>query len=244
MDIVPVIDLLDGAVVRAVRGERHGYGPIVSSLCAGHAPVTVARAVLAASRPFRQSGDTLYIADLDAITGRPAQAATLRRLVDALPGVSFWLDAGFADRAAADALLAAVGGGDITPVFGSETLASAAALSQAFAPRNALDVPGILSLDRLAGEVRDAAGCWQAPALWPDRVIAMTLERVGSDSGPDLDLIATLRARAPAARIIGAGGIRGPQDLRDAEAAGAAAWLVASALHDGRLNGRSIMETT
>jgi phosphoribosylformimino-5-aminoimidazole carboxamide ribotide isomerase len=32
--------------------------------------------------------------------------------------------------------------------------------------------------------------------------------------------------------VIGAGGVRNAEDLRAAEAAGAAAWLVASALHD------------
>lgn len=243
MDIIPVIDLLDGAVVRAVRGERDNYRPIVSSLCPGHEPVAVARALLAAARPHgagRRPGpyrDTLYIADLDAITGRPAQADTLRRLVDALPGVSVWLDAGFPDRATADALLAAVGG-DVTPVFGSESLASADALRRAF------EAPGILSLDRLDGRVADAAGCWQSPGLWPDRIIAMTLDRVGSGAGPDLDMVASLRARAPAVSVIGAGGIAGPEDLAAARAAGASAWLVASALHDGRLGERGIIDNT
>ena len=44
-----------------------------------------------------------------------------------------------------------------------------------------------------------------------------------------------MQARAPGAALIGAGGIRDAADLERAEAAGATAWLVASALHDGRL---------
>ena len=93
----------------------------------------------------------------------------------------------------------------------------------------------MLSLDRRDGQRLDPAGCWDRPALWPARVIVMTLERVGADAGPDLDTLRELQARAPEVSLIGAGGIRDGADLERARAAGAAAWLVASALHDGRL---------
>jgi phosphoribosylformimino-5-aminoimidazole carboxamide ribotide isomerase len=66
----------------------------------------------------------------------------------------------------------------------------------------------------------------------------MTLDRVGADAGPDLDTLAAIQARAPRARLFGAGGIRGEADLQAARAAGAAGWLVASALHDGKLGAR------
>jgi uncharacterized protein related to proFAR isomerase len=44
-----------------------------------------------------------------------------------------------------------------------------------------------------------------------------------------------VRRLAPGAMVIGAGGIRSPEDLALASAAGADAWLVASALHDLQL---------
>jgi phosphoribosylformimino-5-aminoimidazole carboxamide ribotide isomerase len=81
----------------------------------------------------------------------------------------------------------------------------------------------------------DRAGCWTQPSLWPSRVIVMTLERVGSDGGPDLDTFAQVRRQAPQRQFIGAGGIRDARDLSAAREAGASAWLVASALHDLRL---------
>jgi phosphoribosylformimino-5-aminoimidazole carboxamide ribotide isomerase len=81
----------------------------------------------------------------------------------------------------------------------------------------------------------DAAGCWDTPDAWPQRVIVMTLERVGAGEGPDLQTLADVQRSAPCARLIGAGGIRHVADLRAAEAAGATAWLVASALHDGAI---------
>jgi phosphoribosylformimino-5-aminoimidazole carboxamide ribotide isomerase len=119
----------------------------------------------------------------------------------------------------------------VVPVFGSESLRSRAALQGCFGSGR----DGLLSLDRRDGQRLDAAGCWDAPSLWPQRVIVMTLERVGADSGPDLDTLREVQARSPTTRLIGAGGIRHPADLALAAEAGADAWLVASALHDGRL---------
>ena len=244
MKLIPVIDLMQGQVVRAVRGNRQGYRPIESRLCASSDPVTVAK-ILGQHCAARQ----LYVADIDALLGQPAQVAVLRALLRSLPALELWLDAGFANAAAAEALLAGLGAAAqrVVPVFGSESLASRGDLQRCFAgdatreagtDNNPDDTrcPGaVLSLDRRDGQRLDAAGCWDAPALWPRRVIVMTLERVGSDAGPDLDTLAAVRLKSPGSFIVGAGGIRNHDDLARAQAAGADAWLVASALHDGRL---------
>lgn len=228
MHIIPVIDLLDGRVVRAVRGERSRYRPIESSLCPGADP-----APLAVRLCEHCATGTLYVADLDALQGRPAQIEVLRGLLDVLPRTDLWLDAGFADAEAAEALLGALGPhrSRVTPVYGSESLASREALARCFAP----PARALLSLDSRGGAPLDPAGVRMAPSLWPERVIAMTLERVGSREGPDLEAFAALRRIAPQARLIGAGGIRDEADLAACAAAGATAWLVASALHDGRI---------
>lgn len=229
MILVPVIDLMRGQVVRAVRGDRHAYRPMVSRLCPGSDPGELARALCAHAGSQR-----LYVADLDALLGGAVQLEALRGLLQALPGLELWLDAGFADAAAAGALAGQLGGdlaARVLPVYGSESLRSPAALPECFAGGR----DGILSLDRRDGQRLDPAGCWDAPQHWPARVIVMTLERVGADSGPDLDTLREVQARSPATRLIGAGGIRDEADLERAEQAGAHAWLVASALHDGRL---------
>lgn len=234
MNLIPVIDLMHGQVVRAVRGNRHAYRPIVSELCASSDPLTVAK-ILCEHCAARQ----LYVADLDALLGKPAQVTVLRSLLQALPGLQLWLDAGFASAAAADALRAELGaaGAQMVPVFGSESLASRAELERCFggAAGKSAGSDAVLSLDRRDGQHLDAAGCWEAPHLWPKRVIVMTLERVGSDAGPDLETLGGVRIKAPSAFIVGAGGIRDESDLARANDAGAGAWLVASALHDGRL---------
>ncbi|MBS0545610.1 MAG: nickel transporter [Proteobacteria bacterium] len=236
MQIVPVVDLKQGQVVRAVRGQRSDYRPIVSGLCAGSDPVTVARALVKYA-----SADTLYVADLDALTGGAVQVAVIRDLLAALPGVHLWLDAGFADAAAFGRLRArlsdALGESSarVAPVFASEALASAEAARASLADK----AGAILSLDRRGGELMDPAGCWADERMWPDRVIVMTLDRVGSFDGPDLATLRDCARRAPQAMLIGAGGIRDEADLRLAEQAGAAAWLTASALHDRRLAPRT-----
>jgi phosphoribosyl isomerase A len=228
MNLIPVIDLMHGQVVRAQRGQRASYRPIVSTLCPDAAPTAVARALVT-----HCAAQQLYVADLDALQGRGAQVSALRAILQALPGIELWLDAGFADAASAAALHAqlAADAARVVSVFGSESLRS----RQAFEHCIASSPEAVLSLDRRDGRHLDAAGCWELPALWPSRVIVMTLERVGADAGPDLATLRSVQSRAPGASLIGAGGIRDGADLERARAAGAAAWLVASALHDGRL---------
>lgn len=228
MQLIPVIDLMHGQAVRAVRGDRASYRPVVSRLCEGSDPVTVARALCAHCDAAR-----LYVADLDALTGGQPQVAVLQRLLQALPGVELWVDAGFVDADAAQRLRERIGAdaGRVVAVFASEALGSREALARCCADRAA----AVLSLDRRDGRRLDAAGCWESPSLWPERVIVMTLERVGADAGPDLDTLREVQARSPATKLVGAGGIRHEADLAAAAAAGAQAWLVASALHDGRL---------
>ena len=227
--MIPVLDVLAGQVVRAQRGERSAYRPIISALAAGSEPCALARALLAAAGTPARGPALLYVADLDALQGRAVQRALLADLLAALPDTMLWLDAGFADRASAQALQAALGP-RVQPVFASEALASADALDGL-----AEDEHAILSLDSRGAQPLDPAGCWQRPSAWPRRVIVMTLDRVGAGLGPDLTTLNRLRDSAPGREWIGAGGVRTAADLAAAARAGASAWLVASALHDGTL---------
>lgn len=223
MKLIPVLDLSDGVVVRAVRGERQNYRPIESQLCAGHDPAPVAAALVR-----HCAADTVYVADLDAIRGRAVQLQALAQIAAALPGCMIWLDAGFTTVAGALELCAEPQlAGRLAPVFGSESLADAGELALLRGRQDAL-----LSLDQRGGAPMDPAGCWERSDLWPQRLIVMTLDRVGAGTGPDLETLARVRARAGARSLVGAGGIRHPHDLLAAQQAGAAAWLVASALHD------------
>jgi HisA/HisF family protein len=229
MQIVPVVDLLAGQAVRAVRGDRANYRPLESSLCHGSEPVAVGRALLDHCTARR-----LYVADLDALTGLAPQATLLARLLQGLPDAEIWLDAGFKSPSEADALLDGLPGkGErVVPVIASESLPDADSIG-AFTQRWPW---AVLSLDQREGTALGAASCWTASHLWPQKVIVMTLDRVGSFEGPDLATVTQVRSRAGSNRtVIGAGGVRSVADLEAAAKAGADAWLIASALHDGRI---------
>ncbi len=219
MQIIPVLDILGGAVVRAFKGKRADYRPIVTPLAAGSAPVAVIRGLLRVSW-FK----TFYLADLDAIEGRAANDATLRDIIAAFPQQAFWRDAG-----AASAPLRRV-----ARILGSESLDPAPPapdLSRACA---------VLSLDFRGDAFLGPAALATSPALWPKRVIVMTLARVGADEGPDFEKIARVKSLAGARRVYAAGGVRDARDLERLAGMGVAGALVASALHDGRITGQDI----
>jgi phosphoribosylformimino-5-aminoimidazole carboxamide ribotide isomerase len=246
MQVIPVLDLLDGHVVRAVRGERTAYQPIHSPLAATSEPLHIARALLAAS-----GARTLYIADLGAILQQGAHVETLAALRAALPGTDIWLDAGYADYASMHSLFASIEAtsrrnshsrsdphdlATLVPVFGTESLHDIDALRAAATA----GLSPILSLDHRAGQLVTATAsltpAGHTCAWWPPRVIAMTLDQVGSYDGPDLATFERIRAHAPThTTVIGAGGIRHREDMAAAARTGASAWLVASALHDRRI---------
>lgn len=219
-DIVPVLDLRGGVVVRARAGARETYGPIETPLSPSPEPAAVARGLLGAV-PARR----LYVADLDAIAGAPVDLASLEAIAAACPGVELWVDAGFATQGAVEAYLTRGLG---RAVLGSESQADETLV------RRCRD-HAVLSLDSRGEVPLGPAALHEDPSLWPSRVIVMTLARVGVGLGPDLDRVAAARQRAPQARVYAAGGLRGPQDLPALRRAGAAGVLVASAIHDGRL---------
>src|SRR5262249_30181755 len=96
MDIVPVLDLRGGIVVRARMGERNQYRPLESPLSATSDPIDVMRG-LCSVYPFR----TFYLADLDAIMGAGNNEAVLRRLKAEFPATVLWVDNGVSDLSAA-----------------------------------------------------------------------------------------------------------------------------------------------
>lgn len=228
MRIVPVVDLKGGIVVHARRGRRDEYAPLRSPLVDGCEPAAVARALCAAVK-----ATTLYVADLDAIAGAPADVDTLA----ALSAVAeLWVDAGATSRDRAAALAQA---GVTRNVVGTESIASGAMDDADAAPARVLSVDlrdGKLISPRAELAGRDAAAAAPlATALGVRELLVIDLARVGSGSGPPLAAVAELAAALPGVAIYAGGGVRDDDDLRVLEAAGAAGALVATALHDGRI---------
>ncbi len=220
MDVVPVIDLKNGLVVRARLGDRANYAPIVTPLAPSPAPLDVARGLLAL-HPFGR----LYIADLDAIEGGLRNDATVTALAEALPGVELWVDNGLAEAAACRAWLE---GHRARLVIGSESQ-TGVDLPRRLGPR------ALLSLDWRGDRFLGPPELLTDASLWPDDVIVMTLARVGSGAGPDFDRLAEIRSRSPTTRLWAAGGVRDRADLERLASLTLSGALIATALHDGRI---------
>ena len=234
MNILPVLDLTNGVVVRGVGGRRREYRPIVSQLTTSVDPLDVAQAL-----HDRFGFDEFYLADLDAIAGRPPSLPVFARLLN--KGHRLWVDAGLGSDLTHTRLLADIGIRHI--IAGLESLEGPAQL------RQLLDVHGpsslIFSLDMkhgqpLAGDAWSRADAWdiagQAVRFGVLRMLVLDLAAVGVNRGtPTAELCGRLRTAFPSLEISTGGGIRGVDDLRKLQQAGIDHVLVASALHDGRL---------
>jgi phosphoribosylformimino-5-aminoimidazole carboxamide ribotide isomerase len=224
LQVIPVIDLKQGTVVHARFGERARYRPLQSMLCEGSAPAAVIEGLIGLY-PF----PTVYAADLDAIEGTGDNADALRHIRRAFPQLELWVDAGFRDAGQCRAWLEQDLG---TLVLGSEGQSGPETLRELGA--SALGPRVILSLD-FRGEQFVGSPELLHPGLWPRRVIAMTLARVGSGQGPDIEGLADILALAGERQVYAAGGVRDGADLDRLAQLGTAGVLVASALHDGRI---------
>jgi len=243
MLIIPVLDLLKGQVVRGVAGQRQNYRPIASKLTNSAAPLDVAAA-------FRDHFglSLLYLADLDAIGGSPPSLDVYQALRE--KGFRLWVDAGLRQARQAGPLAQAGVEGIIA---GLETLAGPDELAQL------CDGVGterlIFSLDLKDGKPLTYSLGWKtddpmeiagrAVHYGVRRIIVLDLARVGMSSVTDTEgLCLCLLAMFPEPELIAGGGVRNVGDLRRLRQVGLSGVIVASALHDGRLNAADVASAT
>jgi phosphoribosylformimino-5-aminoimidazole carboxamide ribotide isomerase len=239
VQVIPVIDLMRGQVVRGVGGRRDEYRPIESLLAADARPQTVGRAL--ATLGFR----TTYLADLDAILGGTPSWSTYEQLIDS--GLELWVDAGLSTPEQARCIARFESHGEpLTGIIvGLESVNHPDALAEMCAEvgRERL----IFSLDLKSGVPITRWPAWRdlnpleiatiALRAGVRRMIVLDLGKVGMGQGVGTErLCRDLKCLKGDLQIIAGGGIRGPSDLCSLAAAGCDAALVASALHDGRLS--------
>ena len=80
-----------------------------------------------------------------------------------------------------------------------------------------------------------ATSLFSDQTLWPETIIIMTLNRVGSQQGPDLETLTAFCKRYPEQHFVAAGGIRNIEDLQALKHIGIHQALLASALHSGNI---------
>ena len=228
MELIPAIDLLAGRVVRLSKGA---YDAVTEY---GDDPVAVARG-------FQADGaERIHIVDLDAAReGRAMQADVIAAIVGAVD-VPCQVAGGIRD---ADGVAGALGAGATRVVLGSALISSpllARILVERYGPDRivaALDVRDGRALGD--GWVADARGAEaialaQTLAAAGVRWFAVTaIARDGQMSGPDYDLLESVRTAVPGAAIIASGGVSSLADIRELAARRFEAAITGKALYEG-----------
>lgn len=236
MQILPVLDLMKGQIVRGVAGRREQYRPIVSQLTTSTQPVAVA---IALQKHF--GFNEFYLADLDAIRDGEPNLGVYRELQ--MEGFRLWIDAGVRTRHSLILKLLIV----------AKVANIIIALESIEHPDDVRSIVGrigaeraVFSLDLKNGKSL-GRGAWEADdplaiarraidGAGIRRLIVLDLARVGVGEGVGTEeLCARIKKEHPTVELIAGGGVRGFDDLNRLEANGVDWALVASALHDGRL---------
>jgi HisA/HisF family protein len=226
--VIPVLDVKGGVVVHAKGGKRAEYRQLETPFGPAGDPLAIARGLLEVT-----GSPALYVADLDAIEGEGSNYDIARALADVLPTTALWIDAGFADVGEC-AFWLPLGA---TLVIGSECLASSDTWQSI---HESLGGSTVLSLDFDGETMRGPQDLLAESVSWPQRVIAMTLDRVGTGEGPDLARLETVLGKADGRAVYAAGGVRGSDDLKRVADTGAQGALVATALHSGAITQKEI----
>jgi len=231
--IIPVIDILGGVAVHAVRGIRENYQPLKSILCASVDPVDVA----ASLKAFGFS--ELYVADLDAIRGGSLNSPLLKRVVNETE-LKLMIDAGVSNLERGREVLDC---GASKVIIGTETLPNINFVAEAIEGLGFERV--IVSLDLMGDKVLSGfdLGELSEPrtfvhkleTLGVSQIIILDLSKVGSREGTNRVVLQKVLRHIKIDVLVG-GGVRDITDLIELKNLGVSAVLVATALHSGKIS--------
>ncbi len=224
----PAIDLMGGKVVRLLYGDP------------SQRTVYPERAVEVALRFARDGADGIHVVDLDAAFGTGSNAGAIAEIV-AASTVPVEVGVGLRDRAGVEAALATSVARVVLGSLPFRDPTLFAALLADFADRLvvALDCregrPTVHGWAEDAGAGDAAAVAARLGALGVKALLVTDVARDGAMTGPNLDLLSSVRAVFPG-EVLASGGMRGEEDLApvvDALAGGPAGAIFGRALHGG-----------
>ena len=181
MKIIPVLDVLGGVTVHAVRGRRKEYQPLKSVLCKSIEPIDVALALKALGFC------NLYLADLDAITGGQPNFSLFKRIGD-VPLVELMVDAGVTSLQRAEEVLES----NVSKlIIGTETLESKSFVAEALDSFGSEKI--VVSLDLMGNHVlsrfeldtlsESISFLRELERQGVSQIIILDLQKVGSSEG-------------------------------------------------------------
>jgi len=214
IEVIPAVDVLGEEAVRLHKGS---YDQVVDR---ADDPVELA------ARWVESGARRVHLVDLDgARTGR-VRPGLVRRVAGRIAPVPLQASGGIRSLADAHALIAA----------GADRVIVGTAAWPDPTPWFELGDALVLALDVRDGQVR-AAGWTEetgvsvreaAKRAGSARVLVTAIDRDGTLAGPDVELVRTVAATG--LRVLAAGGVRSPEDVRALAAAGAEAAVVGRAL--------------
>lgn len=207
--------------MHAKSGRRHLYKPLRTRLCTDSEPIAVIKRLLRLY-PFKE----VYIADLDALMKNGNNRPVIVRISTTFPKIKFWIDQGLPDGCSTTLIQK-----NHVTVIGSESLDT-----QNLSILKRFHKDFLLSLDFTADGLLGPSQLLTDSDRWPDKVIIMSIDRVGSENGPDYSLLKGFLDRCPGKTLVAAGGVRDEEDIRQLKENGIAAVLLASALHTGAIS--------
>ncbi|MDR0797179.1 MAG: hypothetical protein LBE70_00450 [Nitrososphaerota archaeon] len=231
MNVIPVIDVLSGMVVHAVKGNREEYKPLRSVLTSSINPLAVATV-------FKLQGfSTLYLADLDAIQGKKPCYELYRNIVQI--GFNLMVDAGVTNVQTVKSLLNC---GVSKVIIGTETIQNIAFLQETVQQVGTNKI--VVSLDLKDDKVL-LPTTFDGPTdmfelfetfrnMGVFQFILLDLIRVGSNEGPNIELLKKTLTINTVSFYVG-GGVRNIDDLLRLKELNVLGVLSATALHLGKV---------
>lgn len=229
MQLIPVIDLLDGMVVHAKKGARKNYLPIQSLLSDSSKPLDIVAAILE-YYPFKQ----LYIADLNAIQKiGNNNLEVIKSIAQLYPALTLWIDAGINHASE----LAFWAHRNFNVILGSENFSG---LDNFLEIKKRMNSDFVLSLDFMPDGYHGPLELIESTHYWPKNVILMALAQVGANSGTNLELLENFKRHNKTFNLYAAGGIRNIDDVAILKKLGIYGTLIASALHSKQISADEI----
>ncbi|MBG0769287.1 HisA/HisF family protein [Methanococcus maripaludis] len=218
MEIIPVIDLMNGLAVSGKSGNRKEYVPIKSVLCDSSNPLDVIA-------KYKENGaKKVYIADLNSIMGTGDNFEIVKSL-DIFKIVDF----GVTDKKDLENVKKYVN----MTILGTETLNDISILKE----ENI-----ILSLDFRDGKLLN----YNLEEILSEidkktPLIILDISSVGTQKGINVELIKDILERTDNPIYIG-GGIKSEDDLKISKELGISGVLIGTTIHNGKLDLKKIIQ--